>query len=225
MLGMSYPGGPLSTPTRHGDRVSHDGADLHPVIDEALICHIGYVVDGVPVVIPIIHARVGRTLYLHASTGARLVQLARNGSNGVAVCLTFTLLDGLVLARGQFEHSMNYRSVVAHGRARLVEDPRERAMALAAIVEHVVPGRSADSRPASSRELAATAVLSVPIDDAALKSRGGDVGDEPDDDVALPYWAGGSPVHVRYGPPEPAANLSPSVPVPGYVAGYTRSLP
>jgi len=224
-LSGSYPGGPRSTPTRHGDRVSHDPADLHPVIDEALICHVGYVVDGLPVVIPMIHARVGRTLYLHSSTGSRLSRLAGSERDGWPVCLTVTLVDGLVLARSQFSHSMNYRSVVVHGRARLVDDPQEKVAALAAIVEHVVPGRSADSRPGSARELAATAVLRVPIEDAALKARVGGVDEEPGEDLTLPYWAGVIPVGTSYGRPEPSGDLGESVPVPGYVTDYTRPLP
>ena len=131
---------------------------MHSVLDEALICHVGFVVEGRPVVLPHLHARLEEVLYLHGSTGARAMRAARGG-DGLNVCVTVTLLDGLVLARSAFHHSVNYRSVVVHGTAWVVEDPQEKTRALAALVEAVAPGRTGGTRPPSTRELAVTTVL------------------------------------------------------------------
>lgn len=215
----SYPPVPRSTPTRLRERASYDDAAIHAVLDEALICHVGFVVDGEPAVLPTIHARVGDALFLHGSTGAHLVRSVP--PEGLPVCVTVTLLDGLVLARSQFHHSMNYRSVVVHGRAHLVTDPVERDRALAAVVEHVIPGRSRASRPGDPRELAATAVLRVPLVEVSLKQRGGPPGDDAED-LALPHWAGVIPVHTGFGPPEPAPDLPAGVPAPEHVRSYRR---
>ncbi|HET9657116.1 MAG TPA: pyridoxamine 5'-phosphate oxidase family protein [Kineosporiaceae bacterium] len=217
--GEDYPRTDRVRPTRHADRTTGDAAAIHQVLDEALLCHLGYVVDGEPVVLPTIHARVGRTLYLHASTGARLSRMIP--ADGLPVCVTVTLLDGLVLGRSQFHHSMNYRSVVVRGRARLVDDGQERAAALAAIVDHVIPGRSAASRPGDRSELAATAVLRVDLTEASLKRRSGPSADD-EADLGLPYWAGVIPVRTVFGPAEPAADLDPALGVPDHVAGYRR---
>jgi nitroimidazol reductase NimA-like FMN-containing flavoprotein (pyridoxamine 5'-phosphate oxidase superfamily) len=218
-VSASYPRTTRTTPTRHAERVVHDVDTIHAVLDETLVCHLGYVVDGEPVVLPTIHARVGSVLYVHGSTGARLMRSVP--PEGLPVCLTVTLVDGLVLARSQFHHSMNYRSVVVRGRATLVEDPAERATALAAIVDHVVPGRSGASRPGDRRELAATAVLRLPLEESSLKRRSGPPGDD-EEDLALPHWAGVIPVRTVFGDPEPAADLAPGVAVPGHVCAYRR---
>ncbi|MGF1647617.1 MAG: pyridoxamine 5'-phosphate oxidase family protein [Kineosporiaceae bacterium] len=210
---------PRATPTRGKDRVGHDSAAVHAVLDEALVCHVGFVIDGVPRVLPTIHARIGDRVYLHGSTGTPLIRLAT--PDGVAVCLTVTLLDGLVLARSQFESSMNYRSVVAHGVARLVADPGERARALRAIVDHVAPGRSATSRPGTARELAATAVLALDLDEVSVKSRAGDPEDDPAD-LEGPHWAGVVPVEIRFGVPVPAADLRPGLGLPQHLTDYRR---
>jgi hypothetical protein len=170
-------------------------------------------------VLPTIHARVEDRVYLHGSTGTPLVRLA--AGSGVAVCLTVTLLDGLVLARSQFESSMNYRSVVVHGVARLVDDPVERALALRAIVDHVAPGRSATSRPGTPKELAATAVLALDLDEVSLKSRAGDPEDDPAD-LDGPYWAGVVPVATGFGAPVPAANLPTGIGAPSHLRDYRR---
>jgi nitroimidazol reductase NimA-like FMN-containing flavoprotein (pyridoxamine 5'-phosphate oxidase superfamily) len=229
----SYPLTDRVRPTRHDDRASGDAAAIHQVLDESVFCHLGLVVDGEPVVLPTIHARVGRALYLHASTGARMVRTVP--PDGLPVCVTVTLLDGLVLARSQFSHSMNYRSVVVRGRALLVDDPHERSAALTAIVEHVVPGRSAASRPANPRELAATAVLRVDLTEVSLKQRSGPPSDDGED-RELPYWAGVIPVRTVFGPaeplPRPAAEPLPRPPgtpgppdpaePPAHVSGYRR---
>jgi len=216
----SYSATARTTPTRLRERAGYQADAVHAVLDEALICHLGFVVDGEPVVLPTIHARVGQTLYVHASSGARLVRSIPD--DGLPVCVTVTLLDGLVLARSHFHHSMNYRSVVAHGRAHLVSDPRERAEALAAIVEHVAAGRSVLTRGPDAKELAATAVLRLPLNEVSLKSRSGPPKDD-EPDLDLPFWAGEMPVHTSYGPPMPAPDLAAhAAAVPDHVRGYRR---
>src|SRR5690349_16934030 len=150
-----------TTPTRLGDRASYDRELVHSVLDEAFVCHLGFVADGEPRVLPTLHARVGDVLYLHGSTGSRPMLAARG--EGMPVCVTVTLIDGLVLARSQFHHSANYRSVVAHGLARLVTGDAEKRRVLSALVEKVAPGRSTDTRPPTDRELAQTAVLALPL--------------------------------------------------------------
>jgi nitroimidazol reductase NimA-like FMN-containing flavoprotein (pyridoxamine 5'-phosphate oxidase superfamily) len=189
-----------TTITRHRERGSTDRADLVAVIREALVCHVGLVRDGVPVVLPSIHAvdpdgpDDGGTLYLHGSVAAPWLLQAP----GRTVCATFTLVDGAVLARAAFSHSMNYRSAVVYGAARLVEDAAERDHALGLIVDHVVPGRSATLRPNTRKELAATAVVAVSLAEASVKTRAGGPSDEPED-VASGTWAGVVPLRVAAG--------------------------
>jgi nitroimidazol reductase NimA-like FMN-containing flavoprotein (pyridoxamine 5'-phosphate oxidase superfamily) len=186
--------------TRHRERGSDDRADLFAVIAEALVCHVGVVRDGVPVVLPSIHAAdpdgpdEGGTLYLHGSVAAPWLMQAP----GQIVCATFTLVDALVLARVAFSHSMNYRSAVVYGAARTVADPAERAHALDLIVDHVVPGRAATLRAHTRKELAATAVIAVPLAEASVKARTGGPKDEPED-VATGAWAGVVPLRVAAG--------------------------
>ena len=214
--------GPTSrtTPTRLRERARYDAETVHAILDEAMICHVGFTVDGEPRVLPTIHARDGGTLYLHGSTGSRPLRAAAS-AEGLPVCVTVTLVDGLILARSAFHHSMNYRSVVAHGRARLVTDPAERSAALTALVEHVAPGRYADSRPPSAKELAATTVLALELAEVSAKVRTGQVGDE-EEDLALPHWAGVLPLRMVAGTPEPAPDLGP-IPTPAYLADYRRA--
>lgn len=218
-MSASYPQTPRTTPTRQPGRVAYDAGSIHAVLDEALICHLGFVLDGEPLVLPTIHGRVGDVLYLHGSTGARLTRAVP--PEGLPVCVTVTLVDALVLARSQFHHSMNFRSVVVRGLATLVDDPAERDVALRAIVDHVVPGRSAASRPGDRRELAATAVLRVPLAESSLKQRAGGPNDD-DEDLGLPYWAGVLPVRTAFGDPEPAEDLAAGITVPEHVSGYRR---
>ncbi|WDZ87566.1 bifunctional pyridoxamine 5'-phosphate oxidase family protein/GNAT family N-acetyltransferase [Micromonospora cathayae] len=199
-----------TTPHRARDRMSYEGAAAHAVLDEAYHCTLGFVVDGEPRLLPTLHVRVGETLYLHGSTGSRPL-LAARGPAGLAVCVSVTLLDGLVYARSQFHHSANYRSVVAHGVAHLVTDAEEKATVLAALVEKVAAGRAAQSRPPSRRELAETAVLALPLREVSVRARTGGVQDEPTD-LELPYWAGVVPLRRERGLPEPDAGVS--VPVP-----------
>ncbi len=218
----SYPVSARTVPTRHRERAGYDAQAVHAVLDEALICHVGTVdEDGEPLVLPTIHARVGDLLYLHGSSGARMARRAAADPGGLPVCVTVTVVDDLVLARSQFHHSMNYRSVVVRGRARVVQDPAEKDRALRAVVEHVAAGRAGDSRPADERELAATTVLVVPIEQVCLKARSGDVADDPED-LTLGHWAGLLPVRVQVGPARDAADLTAGRPVPDYLLTYRR---
>ncbi|MDQ1478404.1 MAG: uncharacterized protein QOE62_3633, partial [Actinomycetota bacterium] len=186
-----------TTVRRLPKRANYDRELVDAIIDEALSCHVGFAIDGRPWVIPTIHARVDDRLYLH---GAVANQMLKSLAGGVEACVTVTLVDGLVLARSQFHHSMNYRSVMIFGRATPVDDVDEKRAALHALVEHVVPGRSADARPPNASELRATSVLTLAIDEASAKVRtGGPVDDE--EDLGLPIWAGQLPVAATYGSP------------------------
>lgn len=208
---------PRTTPTRSRERVGYDRAAVHAVLDEATVCHVGFVVDGEPVVLPQLYVRVGERIYLHGSSGARALRMA--AGPGLPVCVTVTLVDGLVLARSAFHHSINYRSVVAHGTASVVADAVEKSEVLTALVEAVVPGRSSEVREPSARELAATTVLRLPLLEVSLKARTGPPGDDPDD-VALPYWAGVLPVATSTGQPVPAPDLPSAVSLPAHLLGY-----
>ncbi|MFF5969203.1 pyridoxamine 5'-phosphate oxidase family protein [Streptomyces collinus] len=205
-----------TVPTRSPDRASYDKGLVHAILDEAYVCHLGFVRDGAPVVLPTLYARVGERLYVHGSTGSRPLRAAGQADPGLEVCLTVTHVDGLVLARSAFHHSINYRSVVVHGVARDVTDPDEKRQALDALVDHVVPGRSADSRPANKKELAATAVIRLDLDEVSAKLRTGGVNDEPED-LALPHWAGVVPVRRTYGTPVADPGLAPGTELPGYL--------
>ncbi|WP_431965738.1 pyridoxamine 5'-phosphate oxidase family protein [Actinacidiphila sp. bgisy160] len=204
-----------TVPTRSRERATYDRDLVHAILDADYLCHLGFVRDGAPVVLPTLYARVGERLYVHGSTGSRPLRGAGEAT-GLPVCLTVTHLDGLVLARSAFNHTVNYRSVVVHGVARQVTDPAERSAALDALVDHIMPGRAADSRPANARELAATAVIALDLREVSAKVRTGGPGDDPED-LTLPHWAGVLPVTRAYGPPEPGDDLDPSIAVPGYL--------
>jgi len=182
---------PRSTPKRHADRALTDRQALYAALDEALVCHLGVVVDGEPLVVPTAFgydragSDEGGTLYLHGSVASRSLRQSENSQ----ICVTVTLLDGLVLARSGFHHSMNYRSVVVRGRARAVSDHEERRRALDLIVDHAVPGRSATLREPLPKELAATTVVALPLHEASVKTRTGPPLDD-DDDVSTGAWAG-----------------------------------
>lgn len=206
-----------TVPSRGRDRATYDRELVHSVLDAAYLCHLGFIRDGAPVVLPTLFGRVGERLYVHGSTGSRPLLAAGKADPGLAVCLTVTHVDGLVLARSAFHHSINYRSVVVHGTARTVTDPEERRIALDAIVDQVVPGRSRDSRPADAKELAATAVIRLDLDEVSAKVRTGGPNDEPED-LALPYWAGVVPLTRGHAAPEPADDLDPAIAVPAYLA-------
>jgi nitroimidazol reductase NimA-like FMN-containing flavoprotein (pyridoxamine 5'-phosphate oxidase superfamily) len=203
--------------------MSYDADLVHSILDEAWFCHLSFVVDGEPRVLPTLHVRIGETLYVHGSTGSRpLLGAAREGEPGLPACIAVTLIDGLVLARSQFHHSANYRSVVAHGRATVVTDPAEKAAVLAALVEKIATGRAADTRPPTAKELAQTSVLAMPLAEVAAKVRNGPVADD-EEDYALPHWAGIVPLRVTAGEPRPDAGVTD---LPGYlraaVTGVTR---
>jgi nitroimidazol reductase NimA-like FMN-containing flavoprotein (pyridoxamine 5'-phosphate oxidase superfamily) len=198
------------------ERGTYDRATVHAILDEGFICHLGFVVDGQPYVIPTGYARVGETLYLHGSTGSRL-----GLRPGMDVCVTVTLVDGLVLARSAFHHSMNYRSVMAIGRTRAIGGLEEKEAALRALVEHIVPGRSDEVRGGDRRELAATAVLALPLAEVSAKVRTGPPQDD-DPDYDLPIWAGVLPLALTPGTPASDPVLDPSIPVPGHVAAWSR---
>lgn len=188
----------------------YDRATIDAILDETPFCHLGYVHDGRPVVVPTLFTRRGDEVVLHASTGSRLGLGAGHGP--WPVCVTVTLVDGLVLARSGFHHSVNHRSVVIHGEATLITDPEERLAALEALTDHVLPGRWSELRPPSPRELEATAVVRVPLDTVSAKVRSGPPVDEPDD-LALDVWAGVVPVVSRFGAPQPDPLMAPQRPL------------
>lgn len=206
---------------RHPERASYERADAHRILDEGLVAHVGFILDDRPFVIPMGYARDGDRLLLHGAAGSRI---CRRLGSGIPATVAVTLLDGLVLARSAFSHSMNYRSVVVFGRFNAVTDRAEKAAALERLLEHIVPGRSADARAPNARELDATGVLAMPIEDFSVKTRRGPPVDETDD-LALPCWAGVLPLTQTPGVPEPDPALGPPREPPAYVAGYRRPDP
>lgn len=205
---------PRTTPTRYRERAAYDRQTVHAILDEALICHLGYLSAGGPVVLPTTHARRGETLYLHGSTGAGPMLAAK--PRGLPVCVTATLVDGLVLARSAMHHSMNFRSVVVRGDARVVDDSAEKLTALHCLLDHIRPGRADDCRPPNARELAATAVLALDLVEVSAKVRTGGPVDDPED-TSLPHWAGVVPLGLTPGTPVPAGDLDPATPLPSYL--------
>lgn len=195
-------------------RGSHDRNDLYDVLDTGLVCHLGVVTDGHPMVVPTGYGRLGETLYLHGSTGARSLRAAA----GNEVCVTVTHVDGIVLARSVFHHSVNYRSAMIYGRARLVEDEDERLTGLRVLTEHLAPGQWDYARQPSPKELAATAVLALPLDEASVKLRGGGAVDEQED-YALPIWAGVLPLVTSWGEPVPDETLPTGIGLPVHIGG------
>lgn len=175
----------------------YDKAQVHSILDEGFICHVGFVVDGQPFVIPTGYARVEDRLYIHGSAASRML---RTLDQGVDVCVTVTLVDALVLARSGFHHSMNYRSVVVLGKARLVTDPQEKLEALRALTDHFVPGRWDEVRSPTEQELKGTSVLSMPLEEVSAKIRTGPPIDE-EEDYSLPIWGGLVPLHIHAGEP------------------------
>lgn len=188
-------------------RATYERAVIYSILDEGLVAHVGFVDRGEPFVLPMAYVRIDDAVYLHGSTRARLLT---GLGGGARVCLTVTLLDGLVLARSAFHHSMNYRSVTVLGRGRAVEEEADRNRVLAALVERIAPGRSALVRPPSSLELRATAIVAVPIEEAAAKRRSGPPLDDSED-LDWPVWAGVLPVALERGKPEPDPQLAPGM--------------
>jgi len=204
---------PRSTVGRMRERAALDREALYRVLDAGLVCHLGLVVDGAPVVLPTLYGRDGDAVYLHGSTGARALRLA---ATGVPVCLTVTHVDGIVYARSAFHHSMNYRSAVVHGVARAITGD-EALHGLGVITDHVAPGSWQHARRPTPKELAATAVLVLPLAEASVKVRAEGPHDDEDDVTAGLAWAGVLPLVQHWGTPEPATDLSPGTPVPDHV--------
>ena len=199
-------------------RGNYDREAVYNILDTAFVCHVGFTVDGQPFVIPTNYGRSGDTLYLHGSAASRMLNTL---SDGVPVCVTVTHVDGLVLARSAFHHSVNYRSVVILGKAQLVEDPAEKMEALRIFTEHVMKGRWNDVRIPTEQELKATTVLSLPLEEVSAKVRtGGPIDDEPD--YALPVWAGVLPLETVAKTPLPDAQRKNDPPIPEYLKNYKR---
>jgi nitroimidazol reductase NimA-like FMN-containing flavoprotein (pyridoxamine 5'-phosphate oxidase superfamily) len=199
-------------------RGHYDRETVHKILDEAFVCHVGFVLDGQPYVIPTNFGRVDDTLYLHGSAASRML---RTLSAGIPVCVTVTLVDGLVLARSAFHHSVNYRSVVILGTATLVDDPAEKMEALRLFTEHIMKGRWDEIRWPNEQEMKGTTVLALPLEEVSAKVRtGGPVDDE--EDYALPVWAGVLPLSQTKGSPVPDARLKEGTAVPEYVRSYSR---
>lgn len=205
-----------NTVRRKPRRGQYDREAVYAVLDAGMICHVGFVVDGQPFVIPTLYARDGEDVLLHGASTSRMLQHAGQSQ---ALCLSVTLTDGLVLARAVFHHSVNYRSAVLFGSGRLVEDAQEKNDALLLFTEKLLPGRWQDSRPPTPTELKATAVVRVEIESASAKVRTGDPLDDPED-MALPHWAGVVPQHTSWGAPLPAADLAPGIPIPDYLRRF-----
>ncbi|HEY8598958.1 MAG TPA: pyridoxamine 5'-phosphate oxidase family protein [Thermomicrobiales bacterium] len=197
-------------------RGQYEREEVYQIVDAGLICHVGFVQDGQPFVIPTLHARDGDTLLLHGSSASRLMKHA--GAGG-AVCVTVTYVDGIVLARSIFNHSINYRSAVLFGSGHLVTEPEAKMAALAMFTERLLPGRWDDAREPNRKELKATAVVAIPIDSASAKVRTGPPHDD-DEDLALPVWAGVLPLHQQFGTPIADPEAATEQPFPGYLEAY-----
>jgi uncharacterized protein len=203
---------------RHPERGVYESEKIYTVLDEGMIAHVGFVDGETPVVIPTAYGRDGDTIYLH---GSAVAMWAKRMAEGMPVCVTVTLFDGLVLARSTFKHSMNYRSVVIFGKAELVDGTEEKLHGLERIVEHLIPGRSREARSPNENELTATSVLKLSLGESSAKIReGGPLDDK--DDLERPVWAGVLPASLVFGPPIPDAAVPPIVGVPDYVRTYAR---
>jgi uncharacterized protein len=193
-----------------------DAATIYPIVDAALICHVGFVLDGQPFVIPTLHARQDDTILLHGAKGSRLLRHVQAGGQ---VCITITLIDGIVLARSVFHHSINYRSAVLFGSGAVIADDQARLQALEAFTERLIPGRWQDARPPNPLELKQTTIVAVPIESASAKLRSGPPGDEAED-YELPVWAGVLPLRQVAGTPVADAQLKPGVELPDYLRDF-----
>lgn len=203
---------------REPQRGVYDHETIYKILDEGLVCHVGLCEDGQPFVIPTLYARIGDAIYFHGSAASRMLRGVGHGAN---VCVTVTLTDGIVLARSVFNHSMNYRSVVALGKATLVDAPEEKLEALRAFTEKILPGRWADARQPNEKELKATSILRLPLTEASAKVRvGSPEDDEPD--YALPVWAGVIPLRTVAGAPIRDERCDLGIPLPDYAANYQR---
>jgi nitroimidazol reductase NimA-like FMN-containing flavoprotein (pyridoxamine 5'-phosphate oxidase superfamily) len=203
---------------RKPGRASYDRDLVHSILDEALICHAGFVQDGQPYVVPTIHARDGETLFLHGANANRTLRML---TDGTPCCVTATLVDELVLARAALHHSLNYRSVMVLGTAREITEPEQKQRALRLVVEHIAPGRPEEIRGPDETDLRSTKVLAIPIEEASAKVRTGPPVDE-EADLDLPYWAGQLPLTLSTGEPVTAPDLARGLPVPESVRGWRR---
>ncbi len=204
---------------RHPERGQYDSAIIYPIIDEALICHVGFVQNHQPYVMPTLHARQGDTILLHGAKGSRLLQHVESGGE---VCIAITLIDGIVLARAVFSHSINYRSVVIFGRGTTIADDQDRLQALAAFTERLIPGRWEDARQPNAVELKQTTIVAVAIESASAKIRSGPPKDA-EEDLGLPVWAGVLPLYQASGPPTADPRLQAGIEVPDYIRDYMRN--
>jgi uncharacterized protein len=203
---------------REPHRGAYDRETIYKILDEGLVCHVGFATDGQPYVIPTLFARVGDAVYFHGSAASRML---RGVSAGLSICITVTLIDGIVLARSVFNHSMNYRSVVALGKATLVDAPEEKLLALRAFTEKILPGRWNDARQPNEKELNATSILRLPLTEFSAKIRSGPVEDDAPD-RELPIWAGIIPLQLVAGAPIRDEKCDTAIPLPGYAAHYRR---
>jgi nitroimidazol reductase NimA-like FMN-containing flavoprotein (pyridoxamine 5'-phosphate oxidase superfamily) len=217
-MSQPYTPTPRTRLVREADRAVYDREAAYRILDEGFLCHVGFVADGQPFVIPTSYGRKDDSLYIHGSAASRML---RNLKERVPVCVTVTLLHGLVLARSIFNHSMNYESVVILGKATLVDDPTEKVEALRLLSEHIIPGRWADSRQPNERELKATSVLRLPIEEFSAKVRKGPAVDD-EEDYSFPTWAGVVPLEITAGEPINDARLQPGQTVPEYALHYSR---
>jgi uncharacterized protein len=217
-MSQPYTPTPRTRLVREADRAVYDREAAYRILDEGFLCHVGFVADGQPFVIPTSYGRKDDTLYVHGSAASRML---RQMKEGVPVCITVTLLDGLVLARSIFNHSMNYRSVVVLGKATLVDDPEEKIAALRLLSEHILPGRWADARQPNERELKATSVLRLPIAEFSAKVRLGPPIDD-EEDYSFPTWAGVIPLETIAREPIDDARLPAKMVAPTYVRLYSR---
>jgi len=208
-----------TTLKRLPQRGFYDREAVYRILDEGFVCHVGFTIDGQPFVIPTAYGRVGDKLYIHGSAASRTL---RSLSGGIPVCVAVTLVDGLVLARSAFHHSINYRSVVILGAATMVEAAEEKMTALRAFTEHVIPGRWDDVREPNEQELKGTSVLALPLVEVSAKVRTGPPKDD-EEDMALPVWAGELPLRITAGAPVDDPHLSAGVRPPAYVARYSRT--
>lgn len=199
-------------------RGAYDQETIYSILDDGFICHVGFAIDGQPYVIPTGYARIGDHVYIHGSSASRMLRIL---AEGIDVCVTVTHVDGLVLARSAFHHSINYRSVVVLGQAKMVEDPAEKEMALEAFTEHIIPGRWPEIRWPSELELKATTVLKLAIDEASAKVRTGDPKDD-DEDYGMDVWAGVVPLSSKPGQPIRDSRLADEIDLPTYISEYLR---
>ena len=198
---------------RISDRGHYDQDTIYPIIDEAMICHVGFIQNNNPVVIPTIHARLGNTLYIHGSGASRMLKVITNQNN---ICVTISLIDGIVLARSAFHHSMNYRSVVIFGSGRKIDDPEEKLNALKAVSEHLIPERWDDVRQPNQKELDATTVIAISLEEASAKVRTGPPSDD-EDDYKLSVWAGVLPITLIKEELIPDPVLPDKIDIPNYL--------